>query len=447
MYSLQDMESFQNYLLVAFERQAEHEACVAMLRQVISRSGDTIPAKWLLWPGHSEPAWKIKGLYVDYRQVNHQSPSYQIPFDSRQYPILENYKKRYQNIRNAQVDFYIWRPELHYRLKTSHTTNNEKLHFYISTNLDAIMNNHPDEGYFDVWERQPYAPSSPSESIIDQMWNKFIDGQWGPEATQEDIDSWGPQGTKEMDILKQAAQIWAENEKIPEPERWSDQATHGRSTNYSSNDSLPGLMEISPKIPSITPNSDSETPTLVQPQINHEKSLQKTATVYITQTTGELLFDKNPDPAIKESPPYSPAGDDTLWNELFPEPIRQAPSPNEVQELYNRIFPLSRKTQKQNLTSFQYNEPNTMETQRTELEELRERYKLVHQYTTLLDSPDSSNALHLSGVSTDPSIIISTIPSLLESTSPQEDYSMIEVTKNSIKEKGWDSLEDHITID
>ena len=419
-----------------------------MLRQVISRSGDSIPAKWLLWPGHSEPAWKIRGLYVDYRQINHQSPSYQVPFDSRRYPIPENYKKRYRNIRNAQVDFYIWRSELHYRLKTSHTTNDEKMHFYLCTNLDAIMNSHPDEGYFDVWERQPYAPSSPSESIIDRMWNKFIDGQWGPEATADDIDSWGPQGEKEMDILKQAAQLWTENEKLPSQEQWSDQASYGGNTNYS-NESLPGLMETSQEIPSDIPKSNSETPTPIPQQVNDDKSIEKSATVYITknQKTGKLSFYKTPDPTRKESPPYSPAGDDTLWDELFPEPPRKVQSFNEIQDLYNRIFPPISQFHSEDIIEPFPNKSPTTEKLPTTLEELRERYKLVHQYTSLLDSPDSNNALHLSGVSTDPNIIITTVPSPLESTSPQENYIMTEITKETIAEKEWDSLEDYITID
>ena len=208
-------------------------------------------------------------------------------------------------------------------------------------------------------------------------------------------------------------------------------------------------METSQNIPSIMPNSNSETPTLVHQQVNNNNSLEKTTTVYITknQKTGELLFDKTPDSTRKDSPPYSPAGDDTLWNKLFPEPPLKAQSFNEIQEIYNQIFPTPSQIHSEDIIAPPLSQPSTTKEFPITLEELRERYKLVHKYTSLLDSPDSSNALHLSGVSTDPNNILTTVPSPLESMSPREDYSMIEITRETIEEKGWDSIEDHITID
>jgi len=79
------------------------------------------------------------------------------------------------------------------------------------------------------------------------------------------------------------------------------------------------------------------------------------------------------------------------------------------------------------------------------MKEIRERYQFVPKYTSILDSPDSCNALQLSGVSTDPNILISTIPSPLESSPALENF--IKIETNRIEEKEWDSLDDYINID
>jgi hypothetical protein len=414
LFSIDTMQKFKNFLDINFEWQTQHESCVAMLRQVIARSSDSIPAKWLLWPGHSEPAWKINGLQVDRRSFNHQTPSYQIPLDSRQYPILDGYKKTYQFIRAIQVDFYIYRPELHYRLKTTHTTNEEKMQYYFSTNQDAVLNDHPDEGFFDVWERQPYAPSSPSPSLIDRMWDKFTHEQWGPDATQQDIDSWGPQDTKEVELLNEAAQLWIDNDKKTDhkEDRWSDKATDGCSITHSSDsDSIPGLMEISQTYFSIFPTSDSNSTTLLNSQF------QSTEVAKSQEC-----------PASQESPIYSPNPSDIdLFKQIFPEPSR---------------------TSFQDITILQPLGPTITDPEPTlTMHELRERYKFVHQHSRLLNSPDPDNALHLSGVSRDPNILMSTIVSPWDLSSAPDSFIMIETTGNTIKEEGWDSLEDRIDID
>jgi hypothetical protein len=81
------------------------------------------------------------------------------------------------------------------------------------------------------------------------------------------------------------------------------------------------------------------------------------------------------------------------------------------------------------------------------MEELRERYKFVNQYSSILDSPEPDNALLLSGVSTDPNILMTAIQSPLELSPPLENFTMIDVKGNDTLEPGWDSLEDQINID
>jgi hypothetical protein len=246
------------------------------------------------------------------------------------------------------------------------------------------------------------------------MWDKFTHEQWGPDATQQDIDSWGPQDTKEVELLNEAAQLWIDNDKKTDhkEDRWSDKATDGCSITHSSDsDSIPGLMEISKTYFSIFPTSDSNSTTLLDDQF---------------QSTEVAKNQEHP--ASQESPIYSP-------------------NPSDI-DLFKKIFSEPSGTSFQDITILQPLEPTITDPEPTPtMHELRERYKFVHQHSRLLNSPDPDNALHLSGISRDPNILMSTIVSPWDLSSAPDSFIMIETTGNTIKEEGWDSLEDRIDID
>jgi hypothetical protein len=227
VFAINSWHELSEYIREVFDIQAEHEACVAMLRQVIAQSNELVPAKWLLWPGQAEPA-----LTTQFGPT--------VPLNDRNLPYIPDFGEMYAHIRATQIDFYCYRPELYFRLDTSHSSNEEKLRLLISSNVAVKLNNHPDTGFFDVWERQPFFPPSPTESVPASPDSSSKSG-WGPDAMEE---------------LEEKMDNWTLDEK--KERAWSRLANHPLSDDslsvYSplSNDSLssmPPLMEITPPGP------------------------------------------------------------------------------------------------------------------------------------------------------------------------------------------------------